>query len=69
MLNATDELIEFVAEQAMTLPARKHARILRALADRCGSDKEAKDLCQQAADLEAADRRCREFTFKLSLKT
>lgn len=68
MPNPTEELIEFVTEQAMTLPARKHARILRALAERCGSDKDAEELRQQAAALEAAERRCREFTFKLTLK-
>lgn len=65
---AMQEVLSTCLEHAESLPVRRRASLYRGLAEFCGHPQEAREFNQLAADLDAADRRCREFAFKLSLK-
>ncbi len=53
-------------EASESRPLHQRIEILRALAEFAGSPDEATPLIALADDLEAADRRCREFAFQFS---
>ena len=61
-------LIEFVMERAHEATTSDRIRIYRALSDFVGSPEETAELQNLAADLDAADRRCREFAFNFIRK-
>jgi hypothetical protein len=50
------------------LPPGRRALLYRGLAEFCGDAQEAADLASIAADLEDADRRCREFAFRVQIQ-
>jgi len=66
MDNPHREVVEFVLEQAANQPIAKRSRLYRGLALFAGDDLLAPQLKQMAADLEAADHRCREFAFRFA---
>lgn len=51
-------------EHAQSLPVARRAKFYRGLAEFCGDKTEGAEFNQIAAELEAADRRCREFHFQ-----
>lgn len=57
-------VVEFCLEHAEAAPVARRAFLYRGLAEFCGDAAEQSTLLQLAADLEAADRRCREFAFR-----
>lgn len=64
MRNAHKVLFDFVLDKAMAEPARRRVEIYRALAEVAGDPVVTKDLTRLAGELEEADRRCREFTWR-----
>lgn len=62
------ELITFVMEASETLPLKRRARIISALAEVCGDPEEEKSLRQLAATLADADTLCRQFNFSFVQK-
>ena len=53
-------------DHAQSLPVPRRAKLYRGLAEFCGSHEQAAEFNQLAGDLEAADRRSREFAFKFN---
>ena len=47
-------------------PLRKRVKLLRSLAEFAGTPEGAQPLITLADELEASDRRCREFAFRIS---
>lgn len=66
MSDPRTELFEFVLTRAESEPAQRRVKIYRALAEFAGGAELTKKLNELADELEAADRRCREFAFKLT---
>lgn len=64
MPNRHKELFDFVLDKALAEPARKRVEIYRALAEIAGDPVMTRDLQKLARELEEADRRCREFTWR-----
>jgi hypothetical protein len=56
-------VMDFCLENAEQAPVSRRVLLYRGLAEICGDLREQKNLKQMAADLETADRRCREFRF------
>lgn len=69
MTNARQILFEEAQAHAESLPVRRRIQLLRALAEFAGNEAETNELRSLAADLEAADHRCREFAFRFSAPT
>lgn len=59
-------VIETCLTHAESLPPMKRAELYRCMAESCGTEQEAADLVLLASDLESADRRCREFAFRIT---
>ena len=59
---ALDVLLRAAANE----PVRNRCAVYRTAAEWCGNEAEAAQLKRLASDLEAADRRCNEFTFHFS---
>lgn len=59
-------LIQFVLDSALQAPVSKRITLYRALADLCGQTEEGKRLEVLAAQLECAEKNCREFAFEFS---
>jgi hypothetical protein len=55
--------MEFCLENAEQVPVSRRISLYRGLAEICGDLQEQKELRDMAADLEAAELRCREFRF------
>lgn len=56
-------VLDFCLQHADAAPLARRVLLYRGLAEFCGDAKESRGFLQLAADLEAADRRCREFHF------
>lgn len=66
MSKARTILFHAALEAAEHWPLKRRIEVLRALAEFAGSPEEAQPLILLAADLEAADQRCREFAFQFA---
>ena len=64
MVNPRTELFEFVLAKLENEPIHRKVRILRALSHYAGEAELTNKLTTLAADLEAAEKRCREFAFQ-----
>lgn len=64
MASNKDTLVEFVLRHAANEPVHQRVKVYRALASYLGHTKQEKELLDRAGELEAADRRCREFAFQ-----
>jgi hypothetical protein len=61
-------VIEFCLEHAPEAPVRKRVLLYRGLAEFCGDQTMAAEFRSEAEQLAAAEKRCREFAFQISLK-
>lgn len=59
-------VISFCLERAPEAPVQKRVKLYRGLAEFCGNPEIAAEFRSEAAQLEAADKRCLEFAFKLT---
>jgi hypothetical protein len=64
VVNPIQVVVSVCLEAADTLPASRRVQLYRSLAEICGCPTEASQFKALANDLEAADRRCREFAFQ-----
>lgn len=58
-------ILDFCISKSELEPIRERVKLYRALANICGSPQLAAKLCHHADELEAADKRCREFAFQV----
>lgn len=58
-------IIEFCLEHAESASVQKRISLYRGLAEICGDKADAAKLRSVADELEAADKRCREFAFQV----
>lgn len=58
--------LEVLLRASVNEPIRNRCAVYRTAAEWCGNEVEATKLKRLAAELEAADRRCREFAFQFS---
>lgn len=66
MRDARTLLFEAVMESAERRPVAQRAQLYRAAAEFAGSPRGSAEFVALAEELETADRRCREFGFRLT---
>ena len=62
--NSLVEVVNFCLDHAEQVPVTRRVSLYRGLAEICADAQESAALNKLADELEAADRRCREFAFR-----